>query len=230
MTPYPLTIATSARRRTLAIQVRAGQVIVRRPRGVSDAEVHALLVRKSRWIKAKLQLQAERLATEVEHSFETGDRFDWLGQAQVLTVQRGRESSLQHQPGAIHITLSSRARRDARTLVREQLLQWYADCALQWFTERAPALAARLGKRVSRVQVRVTRSKWGHCTSRAVLQFNPLIMQAPLPVIEYLLVHEVCHLREPNHSPAFWSLVAEHCPDYKASRRWLKEQGHSLFF
>lgn len=230
MTRYPLTIATSMRRRTVAIQVRDGQVIVRRPRGVSDAEVHQLLVRKSRWIDAKLQLQAERQAAGVSHSFETGDRFDWLGQAQVLTVQRGREASLQHRPGAIHITLSARARRDARALAREQLLQWYSDSALQWFTDRAPVLAARLGKRVSRVQVRVTRSKWGHCTSQGVLQFNPLIMQAPLPIIEYLLVHEVCHLQEPNHSPAFWALVAAHCPDYQAARRWLKSQGHSLFF
>lgn len=230
MNPYPLTIATSARRRTVAIQVREGQVIVRRPRGVSDADVHQLLNRKAGWIHAKLQLQAERQAGQLQHSFDSGDTFNWLGEAHALVVQRGQAADLQHLPGAFHITLSTRARRDQRELVREALLHWYADRALQWFSERAPVLAARLGKSVNRVQVRVTKSKWGHCTSRAVLQFNPLIMQAPLPVIEYLLVHEVCHLREPNHSPAFWALVAQHCPHYQASRRWLRQQGHTLFF
>lgn len=230
MTAYPLTIATSARRRTLAIQVREGQVIVRRPRGVSDNEVHRLLNQKAGWIHAKLQLQAERMAVQQARSLDTGAPFYWLGEPYYLQVQTGDLPGVERAAGRITVKVSARARRPQAVLVREALHHWLATQALEWFSGRARQLAHAQGWRVQDVKVRVTKSKWGHCTSAGVLQFNPLIMQAPLWVVEYLLVHEVCHLKQPNHSRAFWAQVEFFCPRYRDARRWLRQQGHSLFF
>ena len=76
--------------------------------------------------------------------------------------------------------------------------------------------------------MRFTRSKWGHCTSEGVLQYNWHIVLAPEPVVDYLVAHEVCHLRHLNHSAHFWALVASVCPDYQAQRDWLKANGRCL--
>ncbi len=78
------------------------------------------------------------------------------------------------------------------------------------------------------VRFRRTKTKWGHCTNKGVIQFNWLIMGAPIKVIEYLVVHEVAHLKHPNHQAAFWSFVKQYCENYKAEDKWLKENGIKL--
>jgi len=105
---------------------------------------------------------------------------------------------------------------DARTAARELVTMV--------LEEEAPALGVRYG----RVQIRDQRTRWGSCSSRGTLSFNWRLALAPLEVLDYVVVHELCHLREPNHSARFWRLVASRRPGWRAQRDWLTSFGPEL--
>lgn len=93
---------------------------------------------------------------------------------------------------------------------------------------RLEHFAPLIGVTYGRVTLRCQKTKWGSCTAQGNLSFNVLLMLAPPEVLDYVVVHELCHRLEMNHSPRFWALVEKHDPDYRAHRRWLKEHGDEL--
>ena len=99
-------------------------------------------------------------------------------------------------------------------------------------TRFLPALineyAARLGVHPANVTVRKRKTRWGSCSSKGNLNFNCLLARAPEQVRRYVVIHELCHLKEMNHSPAFWRLVASQMPDYQKAKEWLKTEGRTL--
>ena len=99
-------------------------------------------------------------------------------------------------------------------------------------TRELPPLCARyagqMGVRYSRVTIRAQHTRWGSCSRKGNLNFNCLLMLCPLEVREYVVVHELCHLKEMNHSPRFWQEVKNVLPGYEAARRWLKTEGQRL--
>ena len=96
------------------------------------------------------------------------------------------------------------------------------------FPPRVAVWAGRLGVTYGRITVRAQHSRWGSCSSRGNLNFNCLLMLCPEEVRDYVIVHELCHRREMNHSPRFWALVGSVLPDYESRRAWLKKNGGSL--
>lgn len=95
-------------------------------------------------------------------------------------------------------------------------------------TARAARLAPIVGVNFGRITIRAQKSRWGSCSREGNLNFNCLLMLAPQEVREYVVIHELCHLKEMNHSPRFWAEVAKICPGYAAHRRWLKDNGSAL--
>ena len=114
------------------------------------------------------------------------------------------------------LTLEAMTERQGRTRARALVHKLIA--------EEAP----RLGVTVTRIAIRDQRTRWGSCSSRGTLSFNWRLVLAPPEVAGYVVVHELCHLREPNHSPRFWRLVAGARPGYPEQRRWLAEHGWEL--
>ena len=94
--------------------------------------------------------------------------------------------------------------------------------------EKLPALAQQMGVQYNRVTVRKQRTRWGSCSSKGNLNFNCLLALVPEEVFVYIMVHELCHLKEMNHSRKFWAKVEQVLPEYKAAKAWLKSHGHSL--
>jgi predicted metal-dependent hydrolase len=88
--------------------------------------------------------------------------------------------------------------------------------------------APLIGVRPNRIQIRDQRSRWGSCSTRGTLSFNWRLVLAPFDVLDYVVVHELCHLREANHSRRFWKLVEQHRPDWRVHRDWLHEHGPEL--
>lgn len=103
-----------------------------------------------------------------------------------------------------------------------------ADKALKYIPERAAYFAELIGVDYGRITIRNQRTKWGSCSSKGNLNFNCLLMLMPCEVIDYVVVHELCHRKEMNHSKAFWSEVEKILPDYKNSVKWLKEEGSNI--
>ena len=100
-----------------------------------------------------------------------------------------------------------------------------ADKALKYFPERVAYFAPIVGVKYGRITIRNQKTRWGSCSSKGNLNFNCLLMLAPPEVIDYVVVHELCHRKEMNHSAAFWNEVAKVLPDYKKSIKWLKTEG-----
>lgn len=111
---------------------------------------------------------------------------------------------------------------------RSALEKRYRETAKEYFPKRAAYYAAFLGVSYDRIRIAGQKTRWGSCSSNKTLSFNWKLMLAPPKVLDYVVVHEICHLREMNHSPRFWALVESLMPDYKQQRKWLKENGHTL--
>jgi len=120
-------------------------------------------------------------------------------------------------------------RANSNDFLKQILGRWLKSQARRIFTEKATYFSARMGCLVNGIAIKDTKSRWGSCSSRGNLNFNWRVIMAPLPVVDYLVVHETAHLKEMNHSPRFWNLVSTCCPDYKNHIAWLRASSDSLF-
>lgn len=221
------TVRRSVRARQIRLRVGAtlGLEVVVPARGRLP-DIPALLRERADWILRAIERVASQ-AVPVPAPLAEGATVPYLGVEQRLVLLAGTGL----KPGARHDgaedTLTVRFDPAAYTLAA--VLEW-------WFREQARAqvaarveyFAAQLGVRHTRLTIRDTRSRWGSCSSRGGLNFSWRLILAPPPILDYVVIHELAHLRELNHSPRFWAIVAEHCPDYRARRDWLKQHGASL--
>ena len=215
--PVPLELRESARTRRLTLRVDAGrgiiQVVV--PTGISEAEVHRFIHRHDGWLRARLEALPPRLP------FVDGASVPVLGadhEIRHVPDLRGgtrREDGLlivggraEHLERRVHDHLIAEARRE--------------------LSERARAKAALIGKRVAAVTVRDTRSRWGSCAANGRLSFSWRLILTPEAVLDYVVAHEVAHLKELNHSARFWTVCAGLTADVKAPRAWLRANGARL--
>lgn len=228
MTELQYQVKRSARRRTVSLEVRDARLLVRAPNGVSERELAQLVQRKGAWVRSKIRDQEQLLARIPEYRYCAGEVLPWLGSGLTLELAEAAAGAVERQGETLRVGLSQRSRQPVREQARRLVQAWYRERAHELLAEKTHTLAARLGLRCTDVRVRVTRSKWGHCTSRGVIQYNWQIVLAPESVVDYLVAHEVCHLRHHNHSRAFWQLVEGACPDYVARRDWLKANGRLL--
>ena len=97
------------------------------------------------------------------------------------------------------------------------------------FYKRSKKYAKKLGEEINDITIKDTKSRWGSCSTRGCINYNWRIAMAPADVIEYLVCHEVSHLKHPDHSAAFWQTVRFLCPNYEQSRHWLKIRGKTLY-
>lgn len=106
--------------------------------------------------------------------------------------------------------------------------QGYRVQASEIFARKAAYYAARMGVTYNKITIRDQKTRWGSCSSKGNLNFNWRLVLAPVPVLDYVVVHELAHRREMNHSSRFWDIVGEMMPDYQAHRRWLRDHGAAL--
>jgi predicted metal-dependent hydrolase len=111
---------------------------------------------------------------------------------------------------------------------KESLRIWYRQRALSFLPERVKFYEEIMGCTARAIRISRARSRWGSCSADNRLAFSWRLMMAPQEVIDYIVIHELAHIREKNHSPRFWSLVGKICPDYKDQRRWLRNTGAGL--
>ena len=124
--------------------------------------------------------------------------------------------------------LETIAGRPQSPMLSPEELQNLAKQAAAELPERVRHFANIIGVSVDRVTIRSQRTRWGSCSAKGNLNFNCLLMLCPEAVQDYVVIHELCHRKELNHSAAFWAEVEKHCPDYKLHRKWLKDNGPSL--
>jgi predicted metal-dependent hydrolase len=219
-------------RKSSAIEVKNGTVTVAAPKGSNTKQLHLWVIEKSNWIQIKLANQNAKKEEVFERDFSDGEQLSLMGKLFSLRVIYNKRTNSQIKNDEICIYLPYSQNKYSAEIVKDKIktaiADWYKQSADQYMTSRTHYLADGLNRKVVDVKYRHTKTKWGHCTSLGVIQYNWLIMMAPKKIIDYLITHEVCHLVHPNHSQKFWLLVESIDPNYRDSRDWLKVHGHKF--
>lgn len=215
-------------RRTAALHIVGSDLQVRVPEHLGDERVAAILQQKRPWIRSKVA-QLQQVSPPRPKELVSGESFPYLGRHYRLKVQEGRSVGLCLSGGTIRATVrptEQGQQREAR--IRQFLEQWYRSRALERLQDKANRYAALIGVSPAGVSIRGFRSRWGSCDKRGRVVFNWQIIKAPHRIVDYVVIHELCHLIHPNHSKDFWQLVERHCPDFALSRSWLKDKAQVL--
>ncbi|ACV10289.1 protein of unknown function DUF45 [Halorhabdus utahensis DSM 12940] len=192
----------------------------------SDAheDPEAILTENAMWVldkKAKFDSYRDDVP---DRTFEPGETFPYLGEERELVVEPRKKSVVGE--GTIHL------RRSAveQSSIKRALRNFYRRQAREHLSDRLDHFAAEMGLEYDGLEIRNQRTRWGSCSTNGTISLNWRLLMAPPEVIDYVVVHELAHLREPNHTDMFWSLVAEHDPRYEEHAEWLEEHSARLVF
>ena len=217
-----------SQRKTAEIRIQQGEVKVYAPLRMPMIEIYQWLESKKYWVQKSLSSQQKLLANTAK-TYAQNEAWPYLGQSLSLNIYKAVKRPFIYREGdKLSVGLSVRSQKSATQQVKQLLQQWYQQQAKLVLTDKTYQLAQSVNMTVSAVKLRRTKTKWGHCTTAGVIQYNWLIMQAPEPVVDYLVAHEVCHLRYHNHSKAYWSWLGKVYPNYREMEQWLKHNGHLL--
>jgi predicted metal-dependent hydrolase len=218
-------IRSKRRRRTLALFIeRDGAVVVRVPLRVTQEAVHRFVKEKERWIHRKLNQIREHQERCESKEFVPGERFFYLGHPYTLQMAQDGED----QRPLVFGEGLFRLRAGFRERTKDLFVQWYRGQAETVIRQRIEHYQDRIQVRPRRERITSAKYQWGGCSAKNTLTFTWRLMMAPLSVIDYVVVHELAHIREKNHSPRFWKIVEQQLPDYRDLRKWLKDHGHLL--
>ncbi len=216
--PYEL---RRSKRRTIGFVIDDRGLRVSAPRWVPLGEIERALQEKSRWIVRKLaewrahEARRERVTVRWEH----GAPLRYLGQALTLSIESGARGVTRESSRLVIGPAPATSMRG----IEERVQAWLQARAREVFAERIPVFARRLGRTPSRWSLSSARTRWGSCTHDGSIRLNWRLVHFPLEIIDYVIAHELAHLRELNHGPRFWSTVGELFPDFERARAWLRD-------
>jgi predicted metal-dependent hydrolase len=213
----------SRRRRSLALMLRPdGSLTVAAPAGAPLALIHAFVASRRVWIESKRALLAQAAGTRL--TLADGVPLPFLDHRLTLRVLPTGRSACERHGDELRVRLAS------ASVLPAVVERWYRQAAAAHAHARLSELAPRVGRAPARLAIRAQRSRWGSCSSRGTVNLNWRLMQMPAAVFDYVLVHELCHLLVPNHSPRFWREVARVLPDFDVQRAALHRLGRRLVF
>jgi predicted metal-dependent hydrolase len=194
------------------------------PRWGSKREALAFLESQRDWDARERLRQAERVRARPAREWRDGRTILLEGRPMVLRRAANRRVGVVEGEDVLHVTPRPRDGDDLRPVA----MAWMLARAKGVLPARLLELAARFDLAVTQVSVRNQRARWGSCATGGRISLNWRLVQTPDAVRDYVLIHELMHLRQPNHSARFWALVARACPDHEVSRRWLRAHEAAL--
>lgn len=218
-------IVRSRRRKTAEIRVAEGAVSIRVPQQTPLARIDELLHLRRDWIEKKVALQGE-MTLQKPRLYLSGEQFSYLGSNYRLKVENGPFAPAKLTHGSLWVRVPGG--ESHAHLVRNSLINWYKRRAHEKLNQMVEQLAPRVGAHPTKVEVKSFKARWGSCSSAGVVQFNWRIILAPTPMVEYVVIHELCHLLQHNHSKAYWQEVERVLPNYRVCRAWFKTNGWNL--
>ena len=221
MDDIPVEKIIRSRRRTIALVITPdGHLIVRAPLKAPAAMIEDLIREKRSWILKKIGEIRQRPAATV-HAYNEGEMFLYLGRIYPLHIVESGNSPIERTDRLCV----------CRTLlpdIKHRLKCWYMQEAQREIRARCMWFSMTTGYTPKSIRITDARQRWGSCTSTGGLNFSWRLIQAPLEIVDYVIVHELVHLRQPDHSKKFWSKVKDIMPDYERRREWLRENERLL--
>jgi len=209
-------------RKTLNITVeRDRSVVVRAPRNTPPEKIAEIVESKKLWLYEKINHRQKYQPPGASKEFVSGESILYLGKQYKLDVVNTRQEGIRFNH---KFTISKSAQPFAAQLFKD----WYIQKAKEKIIPKVSHYARQLGVTCNKVLISDLKYRWGSCTPKDNLNFNWRLIKAPMFVLEYIVVHELAHLLESNHTPRFWNIVSIQIPHYQKAKEWLKEHGELL--
>ncbi len=218
-------IRSRKRRKTISLHIKEdGKIVVYAPYRTPKWEIEKFFNEKESWIVEK-RSEKKRSIKEAEKAFISGEKFLFLGELVPLEIQdNNKEPPLKLSFGKF--VLDKNHIEEARNL----FIKWYKEEAKERIIGRIDYYSKRLQLFPKGVKITSAKYRWGSCSRDDRLSFSWRMIMASFSIIDYILIHELVHIKEKNHSKRFWNYLESVHPDYKKHRLWLKENGSSLWF
>ena len=208
----------SERRKTLGLTVdRAGELVAHVPSGTAVEELARWINQRLLWVHRKLALKEEVAPRTRAPEYISGEAFCYLGRRFGLKVVSQQELPLQFD--GTRFTL----RRDARP-AEEHFRRWYLEAGTEWLRRRVERLSHHTTRKPARIEVRDLGFRWGSCSKSGVVFFNWKVLQLPVRLVDYIIMHELVHLVEGHHGPAFWQALGRAMPDWQKRKDALADK------
>ena len=205
-------------RKTIALQIdENARLIVRAPYLVSASRINKFIEEKSDWIlKKRAQITKRNNETEQNREFRDGKKVLFLGRKYEISLNGKIDSIITQED---YLEFPFKHIDDAE----EYLIKWYKKKAREIIIPHVAQHAKALGLKYNKISITSAQKRWGSCNSNGNINFTYRLVMAPPGIIDYVIVHELMHLKELNHSEKFWENVASVIPDYKKHRKWLRD-------
>lgn len=220
------------RKKTMAIKISpGGEVTVLAPQDLSEDKILAIVQKKAQWIIEKQEAVGRR-NFESAKEFVSGEAYPYLGREYRLKVIRkapGKDERCELVNGRLRVEISQNLIYEAeKRAIKRALRHWYEARAEEKITERVAHYSRQIGTKPFYIQIKNQKRRWGSCSHNGFIRFNWKIIMAPLVVLDYVIVHELCHLLYKHHSFQFWQKVQSVLPDYKRRRKLLRQYSEVL--
>ena len=223
--PYTLK-KSRKRRKTISLQIgNKSELVIAAPHFTPISEINRFVQEKQNWIHQAIQKNKEALIKNKAKEYIPGERFYYLGESFPLETF----SEKNEREGLVF--LDNRFYLNAPGVLakkREYFIRWYKRKAKEYFTARVDFYSRELNLRAKSVKITSAEKRWGSCSGKDNLSFSFRLIMAPPAVIDYVVVHELMHIKEKNHSSRFWQLMESAMPQYKLHRSWFKDNNHKF--
>jgi predicted metal-dependent hydrolase len=205
-------------RRTVGLKITADGLVVHAPKRIFAFQLNQILQEKSGWILDKLKARAANQVNAIE--WVDGEHLLYLGQDIQLSIVKNRSNKALFLDA--NTLIMATPTPDNHALIHRKVVQWYQKQAMADFARRLTILATKLGVPTPPLTLSNAKSRWGSCNSRGEVRLNWRLLQASPSIINYVICHELAHLKQMNHSAKFWAVVESLFSDYKQAENALK--------
>ena len=229
--PFELRRSPRAKRLRLQIETDEPKLVVVVPRYALSFQVDSFLKRQEKWIQKHWVKTAQKIAKKPKQNLEDGDIYFYFGEPLTLKLipSLSWKPAVRVNGSVLEVSVhKASSQAEGRKAIKAAIQDFYKAKASEVIHDRLGFYNEHYGLSYKRVTFRNQKTRWGSCSSAKNLNFNWRLVMAPIEIIDYVVVHELCHLRYMNHSAAFWKLVGEAVEDYKERRKWLKENSYLL--
>ena len=217
-----------SKRKTAALHIIEDEIQVRVPNRLRDGKIVEILETKERWIRNKVvQLQSRPKVKEKD--FVSGECFSLLGKNLRLKVLEGGKVGTKLEGNYLFTNVRASEIGDVRKFrIKTYIEKWYIQEAYKRLEDKVIKYSEIIRVSPSEIIVKNYKRRWGSCDKKGRLTFNFHLIKAPHSIVDYVVIHELCHMIQSNHSPKFWHEVEKYDPSYKDHKKWLKLNGSAL--
>lgn len=203
------------------------------PKRALDFQIKHFLAQNKSWISRQIKRMEKENQNHPRPKYESGDRFYYFGESLSLSVkpQDLKRVRVKVRVRELEVLINRLVtKEEGKRQIRQGIERFYRKKAEEVIRDRLEFFNEQYGFQFNRVSFRNQKTRWGSCSAKRNLNFNWRLIMAPIEVIDYVVVHELCHLQQMNHSAKFWQLVEKAIPDFKERRKWLKKNHYLLAF